>query len=93
MWYFFILYNGDIVKLFNYLNRYITDDEFRVVLMDNCINIINYIEVLDFSAKEISVKYDKGIMIIKGSELVVSKMLDDELLIKGIIKSISYSSK
>lgn len=61
--------------------------------MDNSINVVNYIEVLDFSSKEISVKYNKGIMIIKGSELVVSKMLDDELLIKGNVKSISYSSK
>lgn len=93
MWCFFILYNGGIMKLFNYLDRYITDDIFRVIIMDNSINIVNYIEVLDFSSKEISIKYNKGIMIIKGSELVVSKMLDDELLIKGNVKSISYSSK
>lgn len=81
------------MKLFNYLDRYIVDDEFKVIIRDKCINIVNYVEVLDFSSKEISVKYDKGIMIIKGTELVVSKMMDDELLIKGNIKNISYSSK
>ena len=81
------------MKLFNYLDRYITDDEFKVIIRNEDVNIINYIEVMDFSSKEISIKYDRGIMIIKGSELVVSKMMDDELLIKGNIKSISYNGK
>jgi len=81
------------VKLFNYLNRYIVDDEFKVIIMDDYINILNYIEILDFSSKEISIKYNGGIMFIKGSELVVAKMLDDELLIRGNIKSISYNDK
>lgn len=61
--------------------------------MIDYINIINYDEILDFSNNEISIKYDGGIMIIKGKDLVVSKMLDDELLVKGQIKSISYSDK
>ena len=81
------------MKLFNYLNRYIVDDEFKVIIMDDYINILNYIEILDFSSKEISIKYNGGIMFIKGSELVVAKMLDDELLIRGNIKSISYNDK
>lgn len=59
--------------------------------MDNSINIVNYIEVLDFSSKEISIKYNRGIMIINGSNLVVSKMFDDELIINGEIKSVSYT--
>lgn len=81
------------MKLFNYLERCITDDEFKVIIMNEGLNIINYIEVMDFSSKEISIKYDRGIMIIKGSELVVSKMMDDELFIKGNIKNISYNGK
>ena len=90
---FFIYYYGGIVKLFNYLNRYIVDEEFRVIVMKDYINVINYDEILDFSNNEISIKYDSGIMIIKGKDLVVSKMLDDELLIKGQVKSISYGDK
>ncbi len=81
------------MKLFNYLDRYIVDNDFKVIIMDNYLNIINYLEVLDFSSKEISVRYDKGIMIIKGIDLVVSKMMDEELLIRGKILSISYSDK
>ena len=79
-----------VLKLFNYLDRYITDDEFKVVITNDFVNVINYIEILDFSSKEISIKYDRGIVIIKGSELVVSKMMDDEVLIRGNIKNISY---
>ena len=75
------------------MNRYIVDEEFRVIVMKDYINVINYDEILDFSNNEISIKYDSGIMIIKGKDLVVSKMLDDELLIKGQVKSISYGDK
>lgn len=78
------------LKLFNYLDRCITDDEFRVIVIDDQVNVINYVEVLDFSSREVAIVYEKGIVIIKGNDLVVSKMLDDELLIKGKIKSINY---
>lgn len=79
------------MKLFNYLDRYIVDSEFKVIIMNDYLNVVNYSEVIDFSSKEISIRYDRGIMIINGDNLVVSKMLDDELLIKGNIKSISYN--
>lgn len=81
------------LKLFNYLDRCITDDEFRVVVIDDKVNVINYVEILDFSSSEVAIVYEKGSLIIKGNDLVVSKMLDDELLIKGKIKSINYEGK
>lgn len=78
------------LKLFNYLDRCITDNEFRVIVIDDQVNVVNYVEVLDFSSREVAIVYEKGIVIIKGNDLVVSKMLDDELLIKGKIKNINY---
>ena len=79
-----------LLKLFNYLDRYIVDDTFRIVAMDDLVNVVNYEEVLDFSSKEITIKHKNGEVCIKGSDLVVSKMIDDELIINGKIKSISY---
>ena len=47
------------------------------------------IENIDhISEKEISINYDEGLIIIKGEDLVLLKMLDDELLISGKIKNI-----
>lgn len=76
------------MKLFNYLDRYLTDNEYKITITNNYLNIINYQEILDFSNKEISIRHNNGITIIKGNNLVVSKMQDEELLIKGDIKSI-----
>ena len=78
------------MKLFNYLDRYIVDDTFRIVAMDDLVDVVNYDEVLDFSNKEIVIKHKNGEVCIKGNDLVVSKMMDDELIINGKIKSISY---
>ena len=78
------------MKLLNYLDRYLVDNEYKITILNDYINIINYQEIIDFSNKEISIKHNKGITIIKGNNLVVSKMQDEELLIKGDIKSIMY---
>ena len=76
------------MKLFNYLDRYLTDNEYKITITSNYLNIINYQEILDFSNKEIAIRHTNGLTIIKGNDLVVSKMMNDELLIKGDIKSI-----
>ena len=77
------------MKLFNYLDRYMVDDLFRVVITNGCVDIVNYDEIIDFSSKEVSVKYDRGVVVVKGDDLVVSKMMDDEVLIKGNVKSVN----
>ena len=76
------------MKLLNYLDKYIVDNNYKITITNNYLNIINYQEIIDFSNKEISVRHENGITIIKGNNLVVSKMQDEELLIKGDIKSI-----
>lgn len=78
------------MKLFSYLDRYLVDNDYKVVITNDYLNIANYREIIDFSSEEIAVKHDRGITIIKGNDLVVSKMENDELLIKGNVKSILY---
>lgn len=78
------------MKLLNYLDKYLIDNQYKITITNNYLNIINYQEIIDFSNKEISIRHNEGITIIKGNNLVVSKMQDEELLIKGDIKSILY---
>ena len=82
---------GDKMNLFNKLNninRYLMDTESKLILKDNYLNIINYIEIKDFSSNKILVKTKSKIITIKGDNLVVSKMQDNEVLITGIISII-----
>lgn len=77
------------MRLFNKLNNYINDSEYRVIIGNNYVNIVNYIKILDFTSSIIRVENKYGKTIVNGSNLVISKMLDDEILIVGNINNIS----
>lgn len=79
------------MKLFDYLDRYLVDKEYKVTISKGKVHIINYIEIEDFSSTKVVVRYEGGIITLMGNDLVVSKMLEDELLITGKLKSIEYN--
>ena len=76
------------MKLFNDIRNYINNDSFRIIIYNDLINIINFKEILDIKSTSIKLISDKKINII-GNNLKIIKMLDNELLIKGIIKDIN----
>lgn len=76
------------MRLINKLDRYLEDKTFEIIVKDNKVDIINYKEIIDFSTNKISLKCDNKIINIDGKNLIISKMLDDELLITGIIINI-----
>lgn len=70
------------------MDRYFVDREYRITIDKNKVHIMNYLEIVDFSDTRIVVRYEGGRSILTGSQLVVSKMQDDEILIEGKICSI-----
>lgn len=76
------------MKLNDYIDRYLMDKTYSITIKNNYIYIINYIEIIDFSPSKIVIKHQKGITTIIGTNLIISKMLKDELLITGKIKII-----
>lgn len=74
--------------MFKEIRNYIVDNEFRVTLYKNKINIINYKDIVTIEKSRISIKYEEGMVIIKGKDLALKKLLDDEILISGIINSV-----
>lgn len=78
------------LKLFEYFDRYLIDKSYKVTICNGSVHIINYLEIEDFSSVRVVVRYEEGEMVILGSDLVVSKMQADEVLIVGNLKSISY---
>ncbi len=77
------------MKLINKLDRYLFENEFKIILKNNCLDICNYDEIIDFSLTKISIKCSNNIITIDGYNLVISQMLDSEVLIKGNITNIS----
>lgn len=76
------------MKLIQQLTNYIYDKELSIHIYNNKIDIINYTDITHFDNNKIIIKHEKGNIIITGNNLVVTKLLDNELLINGNIKGI-----
>ena len=79
------------MKIFDKLDRYLVESEYKVTIKNDKVHIINYTEIVDFSSTKVVIKYNKGIMTINGLNLVVSKMMEEELLVTGKITSLVYN--
>lgn len=79
---------GDI--MLNHLRTYILENEFKINILIGKIDIVNYIEIDHFDDTKVMVRYEKGLVVIQGENLTISKLLNDELLILGKIKTIEF---
>ena len=79
------------MKLISKLDRYLEDKNYEIIIKENQVNIINFQEIIDFSISKISLRCDNKIINIEGKNLIITKMLDSELLIRGIIFNISIN--
>lgn len=77
------------MKILNRLNDYLSDREFRITIyQDKKVDIINYDSIIDFNLNEVIVKTNDRKVIIEGLNLTINKMLDNEVLITGLISNI-----
>lgn len=76
--------------MYSGLRDYIMENEFCIHIFEDRINIVNYISIYEFNDNSIIVKYKKGIVNIKGNNLTVCKLVNDEILISGKIDKIEF---
>lgn len=81
------------MKIIDDLRSLVFEDKFKIIYEDHKLDIVNYQNIPVFNSKEIQVKYIEGIIAVFGSNLVISRLLKDEILITGNIKSIEYRLK
>lgn len=72
------------------LKNFINDLEFKIIILNNCINIVNYEDLILLSEDKIIIKSDKFSILITGKNLSISKLLNQELLIRGLFKNIEF---
>lgn len=77
------------MKIINKLDNYINEKKYSMIYKDNKLDIINYTEIEEFTSTLITIRYKKNLYNIKGDNLVISRMLDNEILITGNIQSIT----
>lgn len=72
---------------------YIKDNDFKMIVLDKKININNYTNILSMTDNRISLISKIGRIIIKGQDLSVKKLLNNEILIEGNIFTIEIGDK
>ena len=77
---------GDI--MLRDLRNYILEDDFKMTYLTGKLDIVNYECIDHFDTDKIMIRYSSGVVIIKGENLIISKLLTDEVLISGTIKNI-----
>lgn len=78
------------MKWVRMIDDYVNDKKYSMIYKNNKLDIVNYSEIIDFSSNKISIRYEDDIYHIEGSNLVISKMMDNEILITGDISNISF---
>lgn len=78
------------MKWLRMIDDYVSEKKYSMIYRNNSLDIINYSEIIDFSSNKISVRYEDDIYHIEGNNLVISKMMDNEILITGNISNISF---
>lgn len=67
---------------------YILEEEFTFSVYNNKIDVLNYDSIGHFDSNKVIIRYNKGTLVITGDNLVVSKLMSDEVLVLGNIKNI-----
>lgn len=76
--------------MFSGLKNYILESEFKMTVLNGKVDILNYSEIDHFDDNMIVVRHKNGGVTIKGYHMIITKLLDDELLIDGKIDKIEF---
>jgi len=79
---------GEQVNMYNEFKNFILEKELEIVIKKNTVMVTNYVNVDHFEPEKIIIKCENKIIVIKGSNLRVKRLLKDEILIIGVIKNI-----
>ena len=78
------------MNIINGIRSYIKEDELKITIIKSKINIVNYTDIGHFDSNKIVIKTVNGEIVINGSDLVVSKLMSDEILIAGNFKTVEF---
>lgn len=78
------------MNLVNNFRSYLLDEEFKITMIENRVDVVNYDSIGHFDSTKVMIRYKNKILSIKGKNLVVSRLLSDEVLVTGEIQTIEF---
>ena len=73
------------------LINFLYDKNYFINIYDEYIHVFNYQELVSLSTEKIVLKLEEFKLNIMGSELFITKMLPNEVLIKGNVSKVEFS--
>ena len=70
------------------IKDYILDDEFRLVLLEDRVLVINFKRLISLEEDKVSFVTNYGKIVLTGKKFLLSRLLDKEILIGGSIERI-----
>ena len=74
------------------INKFISNNDFSINIINNQIDINNFIDIIILESKKIVLQIPLGYLVIIGNDLVIKRLLNKEILINGTIKSLELNS-
>ncbi len=68
--------------------NYVKNQELRIIYVNNSVDVVNYDKILEVSDEIVILLKANKLIYIRGKELKLNKLLDEEILISGIITKI-----
>ena len=70
--------------------RYINDNDFKIVYVNNMLNVVNYKKINYMEDSKISLSSNDFNINVTGKDLRVKKLLDNEIAIVGTFSTIEF---
>lgn len=77
--------------MFKDLREYILENEFKITILKDRINIINYDKIINLTDTEVSLITEGTKVRIYGNNLLLNKLLDREILLTGKISKVEFN--
>lgn len=78
------------MKLLNQFRSYLLEENFHINIVDGQVNVVNYESIGHFDSSKVMIHYNGKTLVIKGKNLVVSRLIVDEVLVTGEIQSLEF---
>ena len=73
------------------LREYIGEFEFKITILKDKINIINYDRIINLTDNEVSLISEHTKIRIYGNNLMLNKLLDREILLTGKVSKVEFN--
>ena len=77
--------------MFKDLREYIGEFEFKITILKDRINIVNYDRIINLTDTEVSLISEGMKVRIYGNNLLLNKLLDKEILLTGKISKVEFN--